>query len=72
MFQKWCDDTCFGIDDHNPVAVVGHENAPVAVNLQAIRLSVILDKQLDLTIGRDTENSSPGNVNHIKNTVTIE
>src|SRR3990172_3624072 len=60
------------VEYQQPALVVGDEDPPVLVDLEAVRPAVVLDGELPLAPGRDPEHAPEGNVDEPEVAVAIE
>ena len=51
-----------GIEDQEPLLVIGDERAAILVELQAVRPAVVLDDELPLLLRRNPEDAAKGDV----------
>ena len=60
------------IDDHDAMPMIGHEQAAVPVDLQAVRLAVILGDDRELAGRIDPQDAAVGDVDAVEVAVAIE
>ena len=66
------DGTAFRVEHHDAVAVVGDEDAAVLVDLQPVRLAVVLGHQVDVAGGRHAEDPAVRHVGEVEMAVAVK